>query len=56
MKQDCIIEYYGSFKEKIQKSKALKNEMVKKHGKNKFKLTILDNCILAEFPSQNLYF
>ena len=54
--RDCICEYFSTFKEKIHKQKKLENEMIKKHGKNRFTMSIFDNCIIAEFKSQTIFF
>jgi hypothetical protein len=58
---DCIVEYYDNFRDKIKFQKKLKNEMMKKFGKNKpnnWKYTIrtFDNCVVAEHKSTNTYF
>ena len=55
-KLDCVCEYFDTFKDQIKLQKKLENEMIKKHGRNKFTMSIFDNCIIAEFRSVNKFF
>ncbi|HEY8890878.1 MAG TPA: hypothetical protein VIM70_11545 [Clostridium sp.] len=55
-KLDYVILPYTNFKDKIRVHKELDREMVKKHGRNNFSLTVLDNCIMASFKSINTFF
>jgi len=57
---DCIVEYYDSFKDKLRMQNKLKSEMIKMFGidkdaKKKYRIITLDNCVLAEFKSQLIY-
>lgn len=53
---DCVVVPFTSFKEQIRVQKELEKEMIKKHGLNRFKLSILDNCVMAEYKSQKIYY
>jgi len=53
---DCTVIYFSNFKEKIRVQKELEREMLRKHGKNKFKLSVLENCVMAEYRSEKAYF
>ena len=55
-KLDYVILPYTNFKDKIRVHKELDREMVKKHGRNNFSLTVLDNCIMASFKSSHTFF
>jgi len=55
-KQDCVIIPFEGFKEKIRVQKQLDSEMIKKYGKNRYTLSILDNCVMAVCPSNTIYF
>ena len=55
-KNDCIVIHFDTFKEKIKIQKELDREMIKAHGRNRYKLSILDNCVMAEFQSANKFF
>ena len=56
MKKDYVVVYYDGFKERLRIQKELTTEMVKKHGKHNFIMSVLDNCIMCEFKSQNIFF
>ena len=51
-----IVEPYSNHKEKIRKIKELKNELTKKCGRNKYRINILDNCIMCKFEDNNHLF
>lgn len=53
--KDCVAVYFSNFRDRIRIQKELEREMLKKHGKNKYKLSILENCVLAEFNSEQIY-
>jgi len=55
-KQDCICEHFKTFKEKLRLQKQLEQEMTKKHGRNNFTMSVLDNCIMVVFPSATTFF
>jgi len=53
---DCIIVPYGNFKDKIRVQKDLEREMIRKCGKNKYKMSVMDGFIYTEFKSQCKHF
>jgi hypothetical protein len=55
--RDCLVYPYNNFKEKIKATKDIKNEITKRYGRNKkYSISDLDNCVMAEYKSDNTYF
>jgi len=55
---DCTAIPFNSFKEKIRVQKELEREMIAKFGKKAkqyYKLITLENCVMAQYSSKNLY-
>lgn len=50
---DCTVIYFdGNFKERLKKQRVFEQELIKKHGRNRFQLIIEDNCFIALHPSE----
>lgn len=55
--RDCLVYPYNNFKEKIKATKDIENEIKRRYGRNKkYNISDLDNCVMAEYKSDKMYF